>query len=109
MLDPIEIPVAVDTPLYTERVTLDGIEYILKFDWHEREGRWFLGLFTIDEQPLATGIKVVANWPLLRRFTDARMPPGLLIAVDLSPMNGEPPSYTELGTRVKLHYFPADV
>jgi hypothetical protein len=108
MNNPVEIPVAVDTPLYTQRITLDGIEYIFKLDWFEREGRWYLSLYTVDNQPLALGIKIVANWPILRRFKDARMPPGLLMAVDLSPMNGEPPGYTDLGTRVRLHYFPAN-
>lgn len=109
MSEPIEIPVATDTPLYTERVTLDGIEYLIKFDWNDRENRWYMGLFTVTGEPLAVGIKVLANWPLLRRFTGENMPPGVLIAADLSSQNGEPPTYAELGTRVKLLYYPANV
>ncbi len=107
-MDPIEVPLAFDTPLYTIRVTLDGVEYILKFDWNDRENRWYMGFFSIDEDPLAVGIKVVANWPLLRRFTDDRLPPGELFATDLSPMLGESPTYSELGTRVRLMYYPPD-
>lgn len=106
MTAPIEIPVATDTPLYTERVTLDGVEYLFKFDWNDRENRWYLSLFAVDETPLAAGIKVVANWPLLRRFTGENMPPGVLVAVDLSAERGESPTYTELGIRVKLLYYP---
>lgn len=108
MTAPIEIPVAVDTPLYTERVTLDGQEYVLKLDWNDRENRWYLSIYAIDLTPLATGIKVVANWPLLRRFTNAGIPPGVLVATDLSPMGGESPTYSELGARVRLTYFPAN-
>jgi hypothetical protein len=104
--DPIEIPVAFDTPLYTERVTLDGVEYLLKFDWNDRENRWYLGLFSVTGSPLATGIKIVANWPLLRKIRGENMPPGVLSAVDLSPLNGESPTYSELGARVKLVYRP---
>lgn len=106
MNDPIEIPVATDTPLYTQRVTLDGIEYVLKFDWNDRENRWYLSLYDVSETPLATGIKIVSNWPLLRRFTSANMPPGSLMAADLSPQGGESPMYADLGVRVKLLYFP---
>lgn len=106
--DPIEIPCALDTPLYSQRVTLDGTEYILLFDWNDREARWYLSLFTIDEKPLATGIKVIANWSLLRRYKGNAVPSGVLMAVDMSPMGGEPPGFTELGARVKLVYFPAD-
>ena len=108
MTDPIEIPLSSDTPLYTIRVTLDGQEYIFKFDWNERENRWYFSLFTIDEKPLATGIKLVANWPLLRRFTSGDMPPGILIAGDFSPLQGEAPTYAELGVRVRFLYFPAN-
>jgi hypothetical protein len=106
MTTPIEIPVATDTPLYTQRITLDGVEYVFKFDWNDRESRWYFGLFAIDETPIVTGIKVVANWPLLRRFTAEKVPPGVLVAVDLSPERGESPTFTELGFRVRLLYYP---
>jgi len=107
MADPIEIPIPSEVPLFSERITLQGIEYLFQFDWNDREQRWYLAILTVDEKPLATGIKIVANWPLLRRFTDPRLPPGTLIAADLSPMQGESPTYLELGTRVRLMYIPA--
>ena len=106
MKTPIEIPVPQDVPLFSERITLDGIEYLFQFDWNDRAQRWYLAIFTIDEKPLKTGIKVVANWPLLLRSTDARLPQGTLIAADLSPLQGESPTFQELGTRVRLMYFP---
>jgi hypothetical protein len=107
MADPVEIPVSIDTPLYSQRVTLDGIEYLFQFDWNDRENRWYFSLFLIDGTPLATGIKIVANWPLLRRFTGETIPAGVLIATDISPMNGESPTYSELGGRVKFLYHPS--
>lgn len=104
--DPVEIPVSLDIPLYTERVTLDGKEYLFRFDWNGREGRWYLDIGDIDENWIVTGIKIIANWPLLRRLVDPRKPPGDLLAVDYSALGGEPPALTDLGRRVKLIYFP---
>jgi hypothetical protein len=106
MNEPIEIPIPSDVPLFSERITLRGVEYLFQFDWNDRAQRWSLSIFTVDEQPLATGIRIVANWPLLRRFTDPRLPRGTLIAADLSPSQGESPTYLDLGTRVRLMFIP---
>lgn len=107
MADPIEIPVALDTPLYVERTTLDGREFQLRFDYNGREDRWYLDIITVDGQNLAMGIKLVANWPLLRRFTDPRLPQGNLMAIDFSPLQGQSPGFADMGRRVLLTYFPA--
>ncbi len=104
-IDPVEVPVSPDTPLYTERVTLDGQEFLFRFDWNGREGRWYLDVGDIDEAWIVTGIKIVANMPLLRRCVDPRRPKGILMAIDLSTQKGEPPDLTDLGRRVKLFYF----
>jgi hypothetical protein len=109
MSNPVEIPVASGAPLYSERITLDGIEYIFKFDWTEREDRWFLSIFSVSGTPLALGIKIVANWSLLRRFSSKDLPQGVLAAVDMSPQEGESPGFFDFGTRVKLLYYPVNV
>jgi hypothetical protein len=105
MSDPIEIPVAEDTPLYSERITLDGRDFLFEFDWNDREGRWYLSIRSVSGSPLVLGIKIVANWPLLHRFTNPDLPPGNLFASDLSPEAGESPGFLELGKRVRLLYF----
>ncbi len=78
------VPTTSAHPDYTQRTSLDGREYVLRFIYNEREQRWYLDLFDGDETPLALGLKLVANWNLLRRETDARLPPGELYAIDLS-------------------------
>lgn len=103
--DPVEVPVSLDVPLYTERVTLDGQEYLLRFDWNGREGRWYLDIGDVSENWIVRGVKLIADWPLLRRCVDPRRPPGTLMAVDFSGA-GEPPSLSDLGRSVKLIYFP---
>lgn len=105
-LPPVEIPLALDCPLWSMRTTLDGREYVLGFDYLEREGRWILNVSDVAGAPLATGIKVVANWPLLRQFVNPALPPGNLIATDVSNGGGEPPDFQALGRRVRLLYFP---
>lgn len=105
MSKPQEIPVPVDTPLWKERVTLSGRDYILRGDYLEREQRWYLSFYTVGEEPLALGIKLVSNWPLLRGYTDNRLPKGEIMAVD-TVLGGEPPVFEDLGRRVNLIYFP---
>lgn len=107
MADPVEIPVTSSDPLYTMRTTLDSREYVLRLDYSQREDRWFLSVETTDGRALVKGIKVVSNWPLLRKYSNAELPPGRLMAIDFSPQGGSPPGGSDFGTRVKLLYFPA--
>lgn len=103
----LQIPTSAELPSYVQRVTLEGREYVLAFDWNEREGRWFLDLLDNEETPLAVGLKVVVGFPLLRRRkTDPRLPPGDFIAIDSSD-TGRDPGFGELGGRVALCYLEA--
>lgn len=97
---------AADVSSYVQRTTLDGVEYVLRFDWNDREGRWYMTLADRDGEPIANGVKVVCGWPLLRRSADARAPAGMLMAVDQSGQ-GLDPGLSELGGRVPLVYFDA--
>jgi len=102
---PLIVPVFPGEPLYKERVRLDDRDYILRFDWSQREQRYYLSIFDLDETPLLLGAKVVANWDLLsRNGFDPRLPPGPLIPMDLES-GGVPPSRTDFGTRVRLFYY----
>jgi hypothetical protein len=105
--DPLEIPLALDTPLYEQRVTLDGIPFLFLVDYNGREDRWYLSLFTQDRVPLASGIKLVANQFILRRHRGREgFPPGDLMTADYSDQRGASPGFQELGRRVRLLYFP---
>ena len=106
MSTPLEIPLPLDTPLFTMSVTLDGRSYTLQLDYCEREFRWYMNIATDDGVKLASGIKIIPDWPLLRKNVDARLPPGILLAADVSGAGGEPPTFQDLGRRVKLWYYP---
>lgn len=103
-MTPLEIPIIADVPLFEIRTTLNGREYLLIFDWHDRESRWYLSIESIDREPLARGIKLLSNRPLLRKRVDPRLPPGALMAVDVLE-SGVPAGFNDLGTRVRLIYF----
>ncbi len=102
------IPTVQDAPYYTIRTRLEGRDYSLRFSWNERESRWYMGINSDDGVPLAIGIKLVSNWPLLRYYHfDTRLPPGEMMAIALGQDNA-PPGFDELGIdrRVVLTYFP---
>lgn len=101
---PLLITVLVDTPLFTERVLLNGQNYTLRFDYSEREGRFYLDILDDSGDAIVCGIKLVENWELLRKVSDSRRPPGELYAWD-STRTG-PPDLRDLGRRVRLIYYP---
>lgn len=94
-----------DTPLFTERVRLNGLDYGLRFDYSAREGRFYLDISDAVGSAIALGIKVVENWNLLRKVSDSRRPAGELYAWD--PNKVGPPDLFDLGRRVRMLYFPA--
>lgn len=67
-----------DSPRLTQITSLDGRDYVFTFDWNAREGKWLMELATADGVPLIQGVKLVANFPILRTLADDLRPPGLL-------------------------------
>ena len=60
-----------------------------------------------EEQPVLLGLKLVANWPLLRHYHhDPRVPPGEFFVMDLTG-DRTPPGLDDLGEgkRCELTYF----
>lgn len=109
MADPLQIPTTAGNPDYTQRTRLDGREYLLHFKWNQLCEHWTLDIYDDVETILVSGIKLIANWPLLRFYQwDSRMPPGNLVVVDLTP-DGSPPGFEdlEIGRRCELVYYPA--
>lgn len=88
---------------YTQRTILDGREYLLTLQWNQRAAAWFLSIADQEGDPIADGLRLVANWPVNRNLTDARGPFGLIIPLDTSGA-GLDPGLHELGDRVLLVY-----
>jgi hypothetical protein len=101
------IPTFAD-PNYTQSVELDGSTYQLSFQYVQRRGSWLLSIADESGNPIATGLLVLANWPLLRRCSHPDRPKGQLVAV--SSIGDTPPGLDDFGAgkRVELFYYTAD-
>ena len=93
---------------YDEIVQLESLEYVFEFAWSARELCWYLNLYDQDGNELALGIKLLLNVDLLRRFPDARLPPGHLLCLDVSGLNKDIAQSSDLGTNVILEYVTRD-
>ncbi len=105
------IPTAPETPNYVQRTTLDGREFLLRFLHNQREDTWYMSILNTEEAIIKAGIKIVVDWPLIRKFRyDVRMPPGEFFARTAIAGNDDPPGIGELGEdqRVGLVYLDAE-
>ena len=59
------------------RVVLDQKQYLVRFSWNEAVGRWGFGLYTMQKEPIAVGIKLVPRFPLNLQVVDERYPAGI--------------------------------
>lgn len=87
--------------------TLDGVTYILRARWNYRLEQWFLDIHDEDDDPIVSGLAIALGAYIGRRVKDARMPPGMLIASDLSGAGIEA-TLDDLTTRVAVYYYSAE-
>lgn len=101
------VPTA-DDPFYTQVTDLDGTDYILEFRYSQREDAWYFSVSLNDETRLVSGVKIVCDVNLLGRFSDTRLPPGILMAI-ANEQDDNVPGMGELGIgkRVTLTYLDA--
>lgn len=100
------IPTTPGEPYYRQKTKLEGRDFVFAFSYNQRIERWYLSIYDEEETPLLLGLKLVANWPLLRHYHwDIRLPPGELMAQTLDGSTA-PPALNELGAglRVELVY-----
>ena len=100
-MEQVQLPETI-TPFFTLRTTLDGAEYVLRFEWNMRRG-WFLGLSDQDGDVIFQPKRLVPSWDLLAHCVDTRRPRGGLMAVDTTGAD-ETAQFDDLGTRHLLVY-----
>lgn len=103
------IPTSND-PYSVQRTDLEGREYVLQFDFSTRESVWYLSILDVGNVPLATGIKMVCNWPLTYRLPNPGLPPGDLVVITKVEADETPPGLDDLaeGGRCELTYVTSD-
>lgn len=99
------IPIDSSVAFSTIRTVLSGTAYLLVLRYSQRQACFFLDVKLDDGTPIASGIKVVSNFPLLHRCVDERRPAGELVARP-SGSDDTTPDLGELGPgqRVELVY-----
>lgn len=100
----LSIPTFNSTDDYTQSTTLDGKDYVFRFQYNTRSGFWFMSLYDNDESPIVEGRKVVVNRDLLHGVTDARRPVGALVCLEVHDGVDEP-TRDSFGVDHVLHYY----
>jgi len=58
------------------RVVLGGRQYMIRFTWNEAAGRWSFGIYSMQQEPIATGLRMVPRFPLTLQIVDEDFPRG---------------------------------
>lgn len=103
------IPFDSTQPRQTLQVDLDSVVYQLTLDWNTRTESWTLSVADASAVAIVAGVRVGADYPMLRQYLHLDLPPGLLICLDTEGLVEDPTRFS-LGARHKLVYIPlADV
>ena len=95
------------SPFFSFSTELDGVSYGFEFRWNTRAEQWLMSLFDGAGQPVAIGLRVVVNIPLLFRYRAlAGTPNGELVAIDTSGKNKDP-SFGDFGISIVVRYLSA--
>ena len=107
-MPPVSLPLQPSIPHYRVGTTLDGEPFLLDLRWNTRAGVWYMDIYAddADETPLIRGVAVVLGSLLGNRCTSPLFPKGALIAVDTGG-GQQDAGLDDLGTRVKVYFYPA--
>lgn len=95
-----------DKPFFTQRVTLDGADFLLHYSWNMRAG-WFLAMDAVGDNGTTTTVfkprRLLSDRNLLQYITTSARPRGWFGTID---MTGErtPATYESLGTQHRVVY-----
>lgn len=71
-------------------IALDGVTFQLFFKYNQREDFYYVDILDLEGTPIRSGIKIVVNYPLLKRCVLLESPAGELLAVDTSARPQDP-------------------
>ncbi len=100
------IPTSNTLSVYRFRLNLGSTEFGLSFRWNRRSGHWDVDLTTPQGTQLRSGLRIVANWPLLRTMVQQGRPSGELIAVNRH--QSDDPDRDTIGQLIPFCYSEVD-
>lgn len=96
------IPLQNDIGNFNERLTLDGVDYVLDFLYNSRLDRWFMSIKDADEVVLVDRIKVNKDLNWLLQFQYKAIPQGDMLAFNFE--DAEEPNLNNFGGSVNILY-----
>lgn len=89
---PTKLPLDTDNEnrAFLFELPIEDVSYLWRFRYLDRADSWYFDVLADDGEILAPGIRVVANWPLTRRFPNPRLFGGLLICFSVTGAPGDP-------------------
>lgn len=58
-------------------LSIDGVEYLIRFTYNEKYDYWSFGLYTIDEESIIAMTRIVPNFPIMHYYTYIDIPDGI--------------------------------
>lgn len=84
------IPFDVNARWFAQTVELQGVTYVLEFQYNAREQRWFMDILDVGETPLVRGICLTINRDLNGQYGSYVLPKGTFFCRDSSGAGREP-------------------
>lgn len=102
----IQIPVPDENDSISE-IDIDGETYFFHFAWNETASFWTLSIENANKESLASGIRIVPDYPLLSQIQRPYLPQGEILAITPDRRNSIGRSDLPSG-RVAIIYATAD-
>lgn len=100
----VTLPITQRSAQFRFACELDGVTYVLGFRYNDRDGIWRLDIGDANNTPLALGLALVTNMPLLRAVrTLPGLPPGELMVIDTASGDTDP-TFDSIGRRHLVMY-----
>jgi len=58
-------------------LSIDEVEYLLRFTYNEKYDFWNFGLYTVEEEPIVAMTRIVPNFPIMHFYTYTDIPDGI--------------------------------
>ena len=60
-----------------QSVTIDRKRYLLRTTWNDTAKRWSFGLYTMQKEPIAVGLRMIPRFPINIQIVDETFPAGV--------------------------------
>lgn len=97
----VTLPNRTDLANYRFRVALSGVVYGFRFYFNRRDDHWYFDVSDAAGVLLRAGLKIVADFPLLRQWTQQGRPDGDLLSLGADDTD---PGLEDLGALALMVY-----